>query len=75
MLICNNGLESLDEASFVLGTFLNIEQNDACFFFAGSVILLNADNVSEAFVLVKRNHEMITGYRMIEILRDKKNEV
>ena len=43
MLIFNNGLESLDEASFVLGTFLNIEENDACFFFASSAIFLNAE--------------------------------
>ena len=43
MLFFNNGLESLDEASFVLGTFLNIEGNDACFFFASSVIFLNAE--------------------------------
>ena len=41
MLILNNGLESLDEASIVLGTFLNIEEKDACFFFASSVIFLN----------------------------------
>ena len=34
---------SLDEASFVLGTLLNIEENDACFFFASSVIFLNAE--------------------------------
>ena len=60
MLIFSNGLESLDEASFVLSTFLNIEENDACFFFASSVIFLNADDVSEAFVFVTRNHEMIT---------------
>ena len=40
MLIFNNGLESLDEASFVMGKFLRIEENDACFFFAGSVIFL-----------------------------------
>ena len=43
MLIFNNGLESLDEASFVLGTFLNIEENDPFFFFASSVIFLNAE--------------------------------
>ena len=50
MLIFNNGLESLNEASFVLGMFLNIEENDACFFFASSGIFPNADNVSEAFL-------------------------
>ena len=43
MLIFSNGLESLDEAAFVLGTFLNIEENDVCFFFASSVIFLNAE--------------------------------
>ena len=43
MLIFNNSLESLDEASFVLGTFLNFEENDACFFFTGSDIFLNAE--------------------------------
>ena len=46
MLIFNNGLESLNEALFVLGTFLNIEEN-----------------------------ETITGYKKIEIVRDKQNEV
>ena len=75
MLIFNNGLESLDEVSFLMSTFLNIEENDACFFFPSSVIFLNADNVSEAFIFVTRNHEMITGYRMIDILRDQQNEV
>ena len=75
MLIFSNGLESLNEASFVLGTFLNIGENDACFLFASSVIFLNADNVSEAFAFVTPNREMIAGYRMIEILRDKQNEV
>ena len=29
MLFFNNGLESLDEALFVLGTALNVEKNDA----------------------------------------------
>ena len=43
MLIFNNGLQSLDEASLVLGAFLNIEENDACFFFASSAIFLNAE--------------------------------
>ena len=75
MLIFNNGLESLDEASFVLGTFLNIEENDACFFFASSVIFLNADNISKAFVFVTRTHETITRYSIIEILKEKQNEV
>ena len=42
MFFFNNGLESL-EASFVLGTFLNFEENDACFFFASSVIFLIAE--------------------------------
>ena len=71
----NDSVESLDEVSFKLGTFLNIEQNYVCFFFAGSVIFINADNVSEAFVFVTDNREMITRYRMIEILRDKQSEV
>ena len=43
MLIFNNGLELLDEAWLVLGTFLSIEENDTCFFFASSVIFLNAE--------------------------------
>ena len=31
-VLFNNGAESLDEVSFKLGTFLNIEENDVCFF-------------------------------------------
>ena len=72
MFIFNNGLESFHEASFVLGTSLNIEENNACFSLASSVIFRN---VSKAFVFLTRNHETITGYRMIEIVRDKQNEV
>lgn len=71
----NNSVESLDEVSFKLGTFLNIEQNIVCVFFAGSVIFINADNVSKAFVFVTDNLEMTTRYIMIEILRDKQSEV
>ena len=70
----NNGAELLDEALLVLGTFLNIEENDICFFFGGSDIFLNANNVREAFVFVTCNCEIITRYGMIEIFRDKQNE-
>ena len=55
MLTFNNDLELLDETSFVLGTFSNIEENNACFFFASSIVFLKADNVSEAFVFVTPN--------------------
>ena len=66
-----NGVELLDEASLVLGTFLNSDENDTCFFLAGSVIFLNANIVSEAFVFVTSNCEIITRYGMVEIFRDK----
>ena len=52
-VLFNNGVESLDEVSFVLGKFMNIEENDVCFFFAGSVIFLNVNNGSEALVFVR----------------------
>ena len=57
----NNGVELLDKASLVLGTFLNIEENDVYFLFAGSVVFLNVSNVSEAFAFVTRNllHDMV----------------
>ena len=32
-------------------------------------------NVSEAFVYVTRNSEIITRYRMIELFKDKQNEL
>ena len=59
----------------MLGTFLNIEENDACFFFARSVIFIKVNNVSEDFVFATRNREIITRYRMIEIFRYKQNKV
>lgn len=67
----NNGTELLDEASFVFGTLLNIEENDNCFFLAGSLIFLYIDNVDETFVFVTLNCEMITPNRTIELFRDK----
>ena len=74
-VLFNNGVDSLDKASFVLGTFLNVVENDVCFSFASSVIFLNVSNVSEAFVFVTRNREIVAWYGMTEIFRDKQNEV
>ena len=72
----NNGAVSVDGTSFALGTFLNIEENDVCFFFAGSVIFLNANNEIKAFVFViTRNRELLARYGVIEIFRGKQNEV
>ena len=70
-LLFNNGVELLDEASFVFCTFLNIEENDNCFFLAGSLIFLYKCNVSETFVFVTLNCEKITPNRTIELFRDK----
>ena len=46
------------------------------FFFAGSVIFLNANNEIKAFAFViTRNRGLIARYGVIEIFRDKQNEV
>ena len=64
-VLFNNGVESLDEALFVLVKLLNIGEN--MFFFTDSAIFLNANNVSEGFVFViTRNREIIAGYGMKE---------
>ena len=69
-MLFNNGVESLDEALFVLVKLLNIGEN--MFFFTDSAIFLNANNVSEGFVFViTRNREIIARYGMKETFRDK----
>ena len=46
------------------------------FFFAGSVIFLNANNEIKAFAFViTRNRELLARYGVIEIFRGKQNEV
>ena len=35
-----------------VGTFFSIDKINLCFFFAGSVIFLFANNVCEAFILI-----------------------
>ena len=56
-----------------VGTFFSIDKINLCFFFAGSVIFLFANNVCEAFILIALSRDTITC-RMIEISREKRNK-